>query len=170
MIVDKIQWNLTNEVRVRLAPRSWHSQSQISFPDKPHMCTDRWVTPTCLLDSLRTAFGDGRLVNLIFNIQVHNATSVSTERLFSSVELVKNDLRGILWTPPWFTWCGLNKHPKLILKASKRKDTLTLTRPDILSRHTPIYVTGTHQYIERCLYTYSTSYLAQACRLSTNCW
>jgi len=35
MIVDQI-WKLTNEVRARLAPRSSHSESQATLPDKPH--------------------------------------------------------------------------------------------------------------------------------------
>jgi hypothetical protein len=37
MIVYKIL-KLTNEGRVRLAPRSIHSQSLATFPDKPHVC------------------------------------------------------------------------------------------------------------------------------------
>jgi hypothetical protein len=31
------------------------------------------------------------------------------------------------WTPPWLTWCRLNKHPELNLKQSKRNDTHTHT-------------------------------------------
>ena len=39
---------------------------------------------------------------------------------------------------------------------------------NIASRHTLVIVTDTHQHIDRGLYTYMTSYLAQAYRLSIN--
>ncbi len=74
--------------------------------------------------------------------------SAFPERLFSSVGLVKCDLQGRpkFWTPPWLTWCGLNKHPKLNLKVSKRKSTITRHTHSILT-HDNIYVTSTHQYL-----------------------
>ena len=47
---------------------------------------------------------------------------------------------------------------------SGRMHTNTLTQP-----YTHVPLCHTHKYIERYLYTYDTSYLAQACQLSTNC-
>ena len=61
------------------------------------------------------------------------------------------------WTPPWLTWCGLNKHPELNLKQSKRNDTQTYT-------HSPRHA-HTHHW---GLYNYMTSYLAHAYRPSIN--
>jgi hypothetical protein len=64
------------------------------------------------------------------------ATSASPERLFSSVGLVKSDLRGSF---------------------------IDTTLIDV------VIVTDTYQHIDRGLYTYMPSYLAQAYRLSINC-
>ena len=87
------------------------------------------------------------------------ARSVSPERLNNSVGVVKSDLLG----SPGHHFdghpSGLNKHPKLNLKESRRKTTLKHTHPDIhtpFMTHTNIYVTVTNNFIERCLYTYST--------------
>ena len=129
--------------------------------------------PACLF------FSDGTLVKFFFNFKTARAStaqevfceylavpasSASPERLFSSVGLVKSVLWGRpkFWTPPWLTWCGLNKHPKLNLKVSKRKSTITqtythytCTRHYICNKHKPIFVTDRHIYRERFLYTYS---------------
>ncbi len=86
------------------------------------------------------------------------------ERLFSSVGLVKSDFRGRLLDSTSIDVSGLNKHPEINLKESNWNDTHTHTHPDI---HTLFIVTDTHQHIDRGLYTYMTSYLAQAYRLST---
>ena len=71
---------------------------------------------------------------------------------------------------PWLTWCCQNKYPELNLKGIKRNDTHTHTHRDIhtltIASHTLVIVTDTHQHIDRGLYTYMTSYLAQAYRLS----
>ena len=45
------------------------------------------------------------------------------------------------WTPPWLTWCGLNKHPEFNLKEINRNDTHTLTHRDI---HTLTIASLTH--------------------------
>ena len=56
------------------------------------------------------------------------ASSASPERLFTSVELVKSDLRGsLLDTTLIDVMWDKNKHPKINLKESKRKSTITQT-------------------------------------------
>ena len=82
------------------------------------------------------------------------------------------------WTRPWLTWCGLNTHPELYLKESKRNDmdwhatalTEIYTHLPLRHWHTLVIVTDTHQHVDRVLYTYMTLYLAQAYRLSINFW
>ena len=70
------------------------------------------------------------------------ATSVSPARLFSSVGFVKSDLWGNHLDTTSITWCGLNEHPKLNLKESKRRnDTLTET-----CKHLPLYPWQTPTY------------------------
>ena len=114
----------TDEVRVRLVPRSSHSQYQASFPNKPHVSHNRWAPPSSFFFRRNVSY-------LIFNFQTHesllleevlcrmlrnrdtgkgawdrvkqekmprrlSANSASPERLFRSVGLVKSDLWGRL--------------------------------------------------------------------------
>jgi hypothetical protein len=63
-------------------------------------------------------------------VSTTHLTRLPPERLFTSVGLFKSDLwqRGVtFWTPCWLKWWhgGLNKHPKLNFKESKRNDTHT---------------------------------------------
>ncbi len=118
------------------------------------------------------------------------SSSVSPERLFSSVVLVKIDSWGSLLDTTFIDvrWA---KHPtKLNLKQKPGQFTITHSHPDIhkLSWLTPImtYVTDTHQYMslthtnhgtQRCLYTSSISFLAELADyhlnqllMSTFCW
>ncbi len=89
------------------------------------------------------------------------------------------------WTTPWLTWCGLNKYPELNLKESNWNDTHTHTHTETYTHlplrhwHTRVVVTDTHKHIDRVLYTFMTSYLPRAYRLSIlidkqvlfiNCW
>jgi hypothetical protein len=67
------------------------------------------------------------------------ASSASPERLFTSVELVKSDLRGsLLDTTLIDVMWDKNKHPNINLKERKRKSTITQT----YTQHT-----GTRQYM-----------------------
>jgi hypothetical protein len=80
--------------------------------------------------------------------------SAFPERFFSSVGLVKSDLRGSLLGTSLIDvrWAKLaGKHPIVNLKESKRKSKITQTythytgtRQYICNWHAPIFVTGTH--------------------------
>ena len=83
------------------------------------------------------------------------ARFVSPERLNNSVGVVKSDLLG----SPGHHFdghpSGLNKHPKLNLKESRRKTTLKHTHPDmhtLFMTHTNIYVTVTISISILCSY------------------
>ena len=81
-------------------PLMWWKQHQQEFPRLDHMARQYLPVP---------------------------ASSASPERLFISVGLVKSDLRGRLLDTTLIdvTQCGLNNHPTLNLKESKRKSTIT---------------------------------------------
>ena len=109
---------------VKRMPLMWWKQHQEEFPRLARMARQYLAVP---------------------------ASSASPERLFSSVGFVKSDLRGSLLDTTLIDVCGLNKHPKINLKESKRKSTITQTytqytgtRQYICNWHTPIFVTGTH--------------------------
>ena len=86
-----------------------------------HQCKTRWTSTHAMSDSLMTMSQFPRLTRMVRQYLSVLARFASPERLFNSVGLVKSDLWGRLWTPPWLTWCGLNKHPKLNLKVRKGK-------------------------------------------------
>ena len=98
-------------------------------------------------------------------------TSASPERLFSSVGLVKSDLRGRLLDSTLIDVMWAKQAPWTQLEREKLEwHTHTLTRTythlPLCHWHTLVIVTDTNQHIDGGLYTYITSYLVQAYRLS----
>jgi hypothetical protein len=83
-----------------------HSVSQVGGGRCPYLENlSRWCT---------TRRRDlGFLFRMVRQCLTIPATCESPERLSRRVGIVKSDFRGSLWTPPWLTWCGLNKHPEL---------------------------------------------------------
>ena len=71
----------TDEVRVRHAPRSSHSQCQVTFPNKPHVSRNRWITPPCLFFFRRYVRGR------IFYFQNHEVSIVAGRGLPSVLML-----------------------------------------------------------------------------------
>jgi hypothetical protein len=167
MIVDKI-WNLTNAVRVGLAPRSSHAQRQTTFPDNV------FLFPPChgvslwkfdyFLFFLKFVFktqercscnGQACWKIEYGSLRVAPATSASPQRFFSRVGLVKTNSRrrlldttmiDLMW--PWLTWQHLKSSWK---RSTKRTHTHTHTHTHTTHSLTHPYIYTflclTHQYI-----------------------
>ncbi len=149
--VDSVEAELNGYTRVQQVPLDtdplmWWKQHVQEFPRLTRMARQHLTVP---------------------------ATSASPERLFSSVGLVKSDLRGrlldstlidVMWAKQ-APWTQLERE-QLEWHTHTHTHTRTYTHLPLCHGHTLLIVTDTHQHIDRGLYTYMTSYLAQPYRLS----
>ena len=149
MIVDNV-WKLTNTVRVGLDARSSHAQRQSTFPD--NVCS---YCPPChghsVTQKIWLLFCFSGIFFLFFPSSIF-LFSQNEEEDWPN-EYGRLTCVGGFWTPPWLTWCGLNKHLRSSGKRwTKRTHTHhTHTHTAYSLTDAPIHIHFplclTHQYI-----------------------
>ena len=125
MIVDKI-WKLTNSVRVGLTPRSSPTERQVTFSE--NVCS--YFPPVTFLTWTKWLGNTWQYLSLLCLLR---GSSVVWD-------LYRLTCAGGFWTPPWLTWCGLNKH----LRSSSKRWTKRTYTPHT---HTLPTHSLTHPYI-----------------------
>ena len=148
MIVDKV-WKLTNTVSVGVDPWSSHTHRQTTFPDEcvfllpPCHVVSYWKFDYCLFSwnfffkprgkcDEQTQTGEGG--------NDKRVRTTSDDGCSVVWDLYRLTCVGGSWTPPWLTWCGLNKHLRSSWKRwTKRTHTLhtesTLVRIYLFYNH-----------------------------------
>ena len=156
MIVEKV-WKLTNTVRVGLDPRSSHTQRQTTFPDEcvlllPPLSRCVALKIWLLFVFLEFFWPPKKLLVQMGKRDEQTNTGEggkgkrvrTTSDDGSSVvwDLYRLTCSGSFWTPPWLTWCWLNKHLQSSWKRSTNRTHTHTTHKHTLPTH-PL----THPYI-----------------------